>query len=55
MVERLSGKWFISKTKYGPLVHAKLEAAQENSGKLVTLVRERAKLIAEKEKKILLL
>jgi len=51
MVERLSGKWFISKTKYGPLVHAKLEVAQENSGKLVTLVRERAKLIAEKEKK----
>jgi len=51
MVERLSGKWFISKTKYGPLVHARLEVAQENSGKLVTLVRERAKLIAEKEKK----
>ncbi|MCD6473028.1 ATP-binding protein [Candidatus Aerophobetes bacterium] len=51
MVERLSGKWFISETKYGPLVYAKLEVAQENSGKLVTLVRERAKLIAEKEKK----
>jgi len=44
------GEWFISKTKYGPMVHAKLGIARENSGKLVTQVRQQAKLIAEREK-----
>jgi MinD superfamily P-loop ATPase len=51
MMDSLSGKWFVSETKYGPFVHAKLGVAEENSGKLVTLVRQNAKLIAEKEKK----
>ena len=51
MVDNLSGKWFVSETKYGSFVHAKLGIAEENSGKLVTLVRQNAKLIAEKEKK----
>jgi len=51
MVDNLSGKWFVSETKYGPFVHAKLGIAEENSGKLVTLVRQNAKLIAEKEKR----
>jgi len=49
--ENLSGEWFISETKYGPFVHAKLGIAEENSGKLVTMVRQAAKEIAEKEKK----
>ncbi|TET61975.1 hypothetical protein E3J48_05005 [Candidatus Aerophobetes bacterium] len=35
MVDDLSGRWFVSETKHGPLVHAKLGIAQENSGKLV--------------------
>jgi len=47
--ENLSGEWFISDTKYGPLIHAKLGIAEENSGKLVTVVRQAAKEIAEKE------
>jgi MinD superfamily P-loop ATPase len=47
--ENVSGEWFISDTKYGPLVHAKLGIAEENSGKLVTQVRQAAKEIAEKE------
>jgi len=51
MVDNLSGKWFVSETKYGPFVHAKLGIAEENSGKLVTLVKQNAKLIAEKEKR----
>jgi len=51
MVDNLSGKWFVSETTYGPFVHAKLGIAEENSGKLVTLVRQNAKLIAEKEKR----
>jgi MinD superfamily P-loop ATPase len=51
MEENLSGEWFISETKYGPMVHAKLGIAEENSGKLVTLVRQNAKKIAEEENK----
>jgi MinD superfamily P-loop ATPase len=49
MQENLSGHWFISETDYGPLVHARLGVAQENSGKLVALVRQQAKMIAEKQ------
>ena len=49
MKENLSGRWFISDTKYGPLAHARLGTAQENSGKLVALVRQQAKLIAERQ------
>jgi len=47
--ENLSGRWFISDTRFGPMVHARLGIAEENSGKLVTLVRRQAKLLAEKE------
>ena len=42
----VNGKWFISSTKFGPMVHARLGIAEENSGKLVTLVRNQAKDIA---------
>ena len=49
MEENLSGEWFISGTKYGPMVHAKLGIAEENSGKLVTLVRQNAKKLAEEQ------
>jgi len=49
MRENLSGHWFISETKYGHLVHARLGIAQENSGKLVALVRQQARLLAEKQ------
>ena len=42
-----SGEWFVSQTRYGPMVHAKLGVAQENSGKLVTLVRKEACRIAQ--------
>jgi MinD superfamily P-loop ATPase len=47
--ESMSGHSFISETKYGYLCHARLGIAQENSGKLVALVRQNAKLIAERE------
>lgn len=42
-----SGQWFVSDTRYGPMVHARLGIAEENSGKLVSLVRSQAKKIAE--------
>lgn len=47
MRECVSGEWYISETRYGPFVHARLGVGEENSGKLVTVVRHHAKLIAE--------
>jgi MinD superfamily P-loop ATPase len=41
------GQWFISDTRFGPMVHARLGIAEENSGKLVTLVRQQARQLAE--------
>jgi len=41
------GEWYISDTRLGPMVHARLGIAEENSGKLVSLVRNKAKAIAE--------
>ena len=41
------GEWFVSDTRFGPMVHARLGIAEENSGKLVTLVRQEARKIAE--------
>ena len=45
--ENRCGEWFISDTRFGPLVHARLEVAAENSGKLVNLVRREARQLAE--------
>ena len=47
--EKVCGKWFISETRFGPMVHAKLGIAEENSGKLVALVRQEARKIAEQK------
>jgi len=46
MREVVSGRWFVSDTPYGPLVHAHLNPAEGNSGKLVTLLRKRAREVA---------
>jgi MinD superfamily P-loop ATPase len=45
--ERMCGEWMISDTRAGPMVHAKLGIAAENSGKLVSTVRQEAKRLAE--------
>jgi MinD superfamily P-loop ATPase len=47
--KRVSGYAFISKTNYGPMSHALLNPGEENSGKLVALVRQNAKKVAKKE------
>jgi MinD superfamily P-loop ATPase len=47
--EQICGKWFVSDTRFGAMVHAKLGIGAENSGKLVTLVRTKAKSIAERQ------
>jgi MinD superfamily P-loop ATPase len=42
----VNGEWYVSETRCGPMVHARLGVAAENSGKLVTLVRNEARRIA---------
>jgi MinD superfamily P-loop ATPase len=44
-----NGEWFVSETRCGPMVHARLGVAQENSGKLVGIVRAAAREIAERQ------
>jgi MinD superfamily P-loop ATPase len=43
------GEWFISDTRFGPMVHARLGIAEENSGKLVSLVRQEARQLAKEK------
>ncbi|MDA3790553.1 MAG: ATP-binding protein [Desulfobacula sp.] len=43
------GEWYISDTRFGPMVHARLGIAQENSGRLVALVRQEARKIVQKK------
>jgi len=49
MRPNLCGEWFVSDTRHGPLVHARLGIAEENSGKLVSLVRKQARRVAEEK------
>ncbi len=53
--EQQAGLWFRSDTRFGPLFHAHLFAAQENSGKLVTLVKQHGRLLALDEGRKLLI
>jgi len=55
MKERDSGFAYISDTRFGPMAHAMLKTAEEASGKLVTMVRENAKKIAEEKNKNLII
>jgi len=47
--ERLCGEWMVSETRCGPMVHACLGVAAENSGKLVSIVRREARRVAEEK------
>jgi len=47
MREAFSGDWFVSETPYGPFIHARLGIGDENSGKLVTVVRKKAMEVAQ--------
>jgi len=55
LLEALAGEWYRSDTRFGPLFHAHLYAGQENSGKLVALVRQHGRLLAVEEKRDLVL
>lgn len=45
--ERTCGEWMVSRTRCGPMIHAHLDVAAENSGKLVSIVRREARRFAE--------
>jgi MinD superfamily P-loop ATPase len=45
--DNINGAWFVSRSPYGPMAHARLGIGEENSGKLVTEVRSRAGELAE--------
>lgn len=47
--QKACGEWYLSDTRFGPMVHARLGIAEENSGKLVTLVRHEGKKLAEEQ------
>ncbi len=49
------GEWYISATRFGPMVHARLGIAEENSGKLVSLIRRQAREIAETQNRSLII
>ena len=53
--EQTCGQWFVSSTRHGPMVHARLAPGAENSGKLVSLVREQSRALAKDEARDLVL
>jgi len=55
MVPQPAQWWMRSDTRFGPLLHARLAAGQENSGKLVTRIREESRLVAGEEERELIL
>jgi MinD superfamily P-loop ATPase len=53
--ESLCGEWMVSETRCGPMVHARLGVAAENSGKLVSTVRREARRIAQEQSRPLVI
>ncbi|RJP30448.1 MAG: 4Fe-4S dicluster domain-containing protein [Candidatus Omnitrophota bacterium] len=49
MNDNESGRWFLSQTRFGPMVHARLGIAENNSGRLVSLIREQARQWAQRD------
>ncbi|MFH2129357.1 MAG: 4Fe-4S binding protein, partial [bacterium] len=47
--QQVCGRWFVSETAYGPMVHARLGIAEENSGMLVSLLRKETRTIAQEK------
>jgi MinD superfamily P-loop ATPase len=51
----VTGRWYVSATDHGPMCHARLGIAEENSGRLVAQVRSRAGQLAGELKQELIL
>lgn len=47
--DRYCGQWYVSDTRFGPMVHAQLLPGEENSGLLVSLLRKKARELAEEK------
>lgn len=43
------GRWYVSSTRFGPMAHAQLFPGEENSGRLVTLLKQQARKMAEEQ------
>ncbi len=55
LIERKAGDAYISKTRFGPMAHARLGIGEEASGKLVSFVRNNARTLAQKHNKDLII
>jgi len=55
MTAPVNGEWFVSETRHGPMVHARLGIAEENSGKLVSLIRREAAALSSLKGRALLI
>jgi MinD superfamily P-loop ATPase len=45
--EKHCGQWYVSATRFGPLVHAQLAPGAENSGRLVMVLKQQARELAK--------
>jgi MinD superfamily P-loop ATPase len=45
--QRHCGQWYMSSTRFGPMVHAQLFPGSENSGRLVMVLKQRAREVAK--------
>lgn len=55
MEEHCSGEWYSSNTEHGPMLHARLGIGEQNSGKLVALLRKQAREVASESKRELII
>jgi MinD superfamily P-loop ATPase len=55
MIDVVSGRYFVSETRIGDMVHARLNPGEESSGLLVAEVRKQSKTVAAKHNKKLVL
>jgi MinD superfamily P-loop ATPase len=46
MDPHIGGRWFVSRTGHGPMFHARLSPGEDNSGKLVSTLRQAARVRA---------
>jgi len=47
--EKQCGRWHLADTRFGPMIHAQLFPGEENSGRLVTLLKNKAKTLAQEQ------
>ena len=53
--EKQCGRWHLADTRFGPMIHAQLFPGEENSGRLVTLLKNKAREFAQAQQLSLIL